>query len=57
MTEEPFFPPAYFNPNCQCRKDQKNPMYCMTGHLTECHYPLECEEANCSHYKSEVDED
>jgi len=33
------------------------PMACMPcsfGHMTECHYPLECAEANCSHYKAET---
>jgi len=25
-------------------------MFCNFGHMTECHYPLNCEEAICSHY-------
>ena len=29
-------------------------MFCQYGHMTDCHYPLTCEEANCSHYQSEV---
>ena len=24
-------------------------MFCQYGHMTECHYPQTCEEANCSH--------
>jgi hypothetical protein len=28
-------------------------MFCEFGHLTECHYPANCEEANCSHYQIE----
>lgn len=31
---------------------QNTPMACMLcqfGHMTECHYPLDCEEAQCSH--------
>lgn len=24
-------------------------MWCSYGHLTECHYPMECMEALCSH--------
>ena len=25
------------------------------GHMTECHYPLTCEEARCSHYLQELE--
>jgi len=35
--------------NCNCLKNEFNPFFCMTGHLTECHYPLSCEQADCSH--------
>ena len=52
-----FHPLAYDNPNCQCRKEGRNPMFCMTGHLLECHYPQSCEEANCSHYQAEGEVD
>jgi hypothetical protein len=24
-------------------------MFCHCGHMTECHYPKSCEEAQCSH--------
>lgn len=30
-------------------------MFCWYGHMTECHYPLTCEEAQCSHYQAEMD--
>ena len=26
-------------------------MRCAYGHMLECHYPLTCEQANCSHYR------
>jgi len=29
-------------------------MFCQFGHMTECHYPASCEEANCSHHQAEV---
>lgn len=25
-------------------------MYCACGHMTECHHPMDCEEANCGHF-------
>jgi len=24
-------------------------MFCLYGHMTDCHYPMTCEEAHCSH--------
>jgi len=41
----------------QCPLGHVSPMACMFcrfGHMTNCHYPATCEEANCSHYQSEV---
>lgn len=38
-------------PTCVCR-DTPNPMaatFCPYGHMTECHYPLDCGQASCSH--------
>ena|GEM_PF-2370342 len=29
-------------------------MFCQYGHMTHCHYPHTCEEANCSHYQEEM---
>jgi hypothetical protein len=26
-------------------------MFCHCGHMTECHWPLTCVEAQCSHFK------
>lgn len=30
-------------------------MFCSYGHMTECHHPETCEEAECSHYVREID--
>lgn len=30
-------------------------MFCPYGHMTECHYPMTCEEAMCSHYERELE--
>lgn len=30
---------------------------CSTGHMTECHHPLTCDEAQCSHYEAALAED
>jgi len=41
-----------------CPLGGANPMACMFcayGHMTECHYPLTCEEAKCSHYQQELE--
>lgn len=29
-------------------------MFCEFGHMTECHYPQTCSEAECSHYQQEL---
>ena len=30
-------------------------MFCQFGHMTHCHYPYTCEDANCSHYQAEME--
>ncbi len=42
----------------ECPLGGANPMACMFcsyGHMTHCHYPRTCEEAECSHYEAEVE--
>ncbi len=42
----------------QCSLGATNPlacMFCQFGHMTDCHYPHTCEEANCSHYQAEME--
>lgn len=44
----------------ECEVGALNPMACMFcpfGHMLECHYPYTCEEAECSHYQREVEEE
>lgn len=42
------YPAPMENPNCQCN-NALAAFYCRTGHMLECHYPMTCSEANCSH--------
>lgn len=40
----------------ECPINGNSPMACMFcnfGHMTECHYPMTCQEANCSHYREQ----
>lgn len=40
--------PLQATPGCVC----DNPMaamFCPYGHMMECHYPMNCEQAQCSH--------
>ena len=30
-------------------------MFCPYGHMTECHFPYTCEEANCSPYHQNIE--
>lgn len=36
------------NPKCVCPTPMAA-MFCMTGHMLECHYPMSCEESECGH--------
>lgn len=36
--------------NCKCETPLAA-LLCLTGHMLECHYPLTCEQANCSHFQ------
>ena len=43
-----------------CPKGATGPMACMfchEGHMAECHYPLTCAEAGCSHYQASFQEE
>lgn len=44
------YPAPDDNPECRCRSPVKA-FFCSTGHLTECHYSLTCEEAECRDLK------
>lgn len=35
------------NPKCVCSPMQA--MFCVYGHMLECHFPLTCDQAHCSH--------
>ena len=40
----------------RCPRGATSPLacwFCPFGHATECHFPLTCEEAKCSHYQKE----
>ena len=43
-----FVPPRLAD-GCQCRGNPIRAMFCQTGHMTECHYPLDCRLAGCGH--------
>jgi hypothetical protein len=39
------------NPKCHCANSPMQAMFCMEGHMTECHAGMTCEQAQCSHYQ------
>lgn len=45
----PDYPPPSENRMCQCWPNMMRAFFCATGHMTECHFPLDCLEAQCSH--------
>ena len=43
----------------KCPVGGQNPAACMLceyGHMLECHYPMNCYEANCYHYQRALEE-
>ncbi len=46
----PEYLPALENPKCVC-PNLMAAMFCTTGHMLECHYPMSCSEAECSHWE------
>lgn len=50
------YPPPSENPKCICWPNLTAAFFCQTGHLTECHYPMDCEGAECGHYLLHVEE-
>jgi len=47
------------NPSCIC-SNAMQAFFCPTGHMLECHYPMDCQEAKCSHlakYEVEFEEE
>lgn len=41
--------PPHATRHCQCARNPLRAFYCRAGHMTECHYPLECASAGCGH--------
>lgn len=51
------YAPPDQSPACQCRqRSPVAPTLCGGGHLLECHWPLNCEQSNCSHYPRYLEE-
>ena len=54
------YAPPQQAPRCACRdRGPMASMFCMTGHMLECHYPLYCRQAACGHlqrYDEEIDQ-
>lgn len=45
----PFYAPPQTNLDCKCWPNLLKAHFCLIGHMTECHYPMNCKKANCSH--------
>lgn len=43
------YAPPDHAPLCRCRASPIAATFCPTGHMTECHYPLTCDQAACGH--------
>ena len=46
--EHSYLPPR-LTERCICREFPIRAMMCLMGHITECHYPMDCALAGCSH--------
>lgn len=44
------------NPDCECPRIIQA-MYCLTGHILECHFPIPCSEADCDYYRNDQEGD
>lgn len=57
-TEASYPPPPYIarqlgipgNSKCVCTNGMYS-MFCPFGHMTECHYPMTCSDAECQHFQ------
>lgn len=45
------YPDPKSNPVCQCKDNPMKAFWCTTGHMLECHYPYDCQQAACSHLR------
>lgn len=45
----PGYLPPQLTANCACRGFPMRAFMCMTGHMLECHFPLDCRTAGCGH--------
>ena len=43
------YAPPEQTPNCRCRGNPMAAMFCMQGHMLECHVGMDCATAKCSH--------
>ena len=45
------YTPPELAPHCPCYsgRSRMQSFICQYGHLTECHYPLDCDQASCNH--------
>lgn len=45
------YPAPADNPRCICKHGSQQ-FFCTAGHLTECHIPMSCWQAACSHLEA-----
>lgn len=53
ISKETGYQPPAVQPYCCCKGNPMKQNLCMTGHLTECHFPLSCADARCGHFEQE----